>query len=59
MRRRILHPEQNSNGVSVKSLMKELDWEEHADLMALDGQNIDQMKHSKAYDSMMLKHTNH
>jgi len=41
MRRRFLHPEQTSNGVSVKSLMKELDQEEHADLMALDGQNID------------------
>ncbi len=57
MRRTFLHPEQTSNGVSDQPLMKELYWKEHADLMALDGQNIDQMKHSEAYDSMMLKHT--
>jgi hypothetical protein len=57
MRRRFLHPEQASNDVSDQSLMKELDQEEHADLVVLDGQNIHQMKHSKAYDSMMLKHT--
>jgi len=47
-RRRFPHPEQTSNGVSDKSLMKELDREEHADGVALDVLNIDQMKHSDA-----------
>jgi hypothetical protein len=56
MRRRFPHPEQTSNGVSDKSLMKELDWKEHADGVALDVLNIDQMKHSDAYVSMMMRH---
>jgi len=56
MRRRFSHPEQTSNGVSDKSLMKELDREEHADGVALDVLNIDQMKHSDAYVSMMMRH---
>ena len=56
MRRRSPHPEQTSNGVSDKSLAKELDWEEHADEMALDVLNIDQMKHSNAYVSMTTRH---
>ncbi len=56
MRRRFPHPEQTSNGVSDKSLMKELDWEEHADGVALHVLNIDQMKHSNAYVSMMMRH---
>jgi hypothetical protein len=38
--------------------MKELDREEYADRVAFDGHNIDQMKHSEAYESMMLKYTN-
>jgi hypothetical protein len=56
MRRRFPHPEQTSKGVSDKSLMKELDWEEHADGVALDVLNINQMKHSKAYESMTVRH---
>jgi hypothetical protein len=56
MRRRFPHPEQTSNGVSDKSLMKELDQEEHADGVALDVLNIDQMKHSNAYVSMTMRH---
>ena len=56
MRRRFPHPEQTSNGVSDKSLMQELDREEHADGMALDVLNIDRMKHSDAYVSMTMRH---
>jgi len=56
MRRRFPHPEQTSNGVSDKSLMKELDREENADEVALDVPNIDRMKHSDAYVSMTMKH---
>ena len=56
MRRRFPHPEQTSNGVSDKSLAKELDREEHADEMALDVLNIDRMKHSDAYVSMTMRH---
>jgi hypothetical protein len=56
MRRRFPHPEQTSNGVSDKSLMQELDRKEHADGMALDVLNIDRMKHSDAYISMMMRH---
>ncbi len=37
--------------------MKELDWEENADWVALDGLNSNQVKHSKAYESMMVKYT--
>jgi len=56
MRRRFPHPEQTSNGVSDKSLMKELDQEKYADGVALDVLNIDQMKHSDAYVSMTMRH---
>ena len=56
MRRRFPHLEQTSNGISDKSLMKELDWEEHNDGVALDVLNIDQMKHSDAYVSMTMRH---
>ena len=56
MRRRFPHPEQTSNGVSDKSLAKELDREEHADGVALDVLNIDRMKHSDAYVSMTMRH---
>ena len=56
-RRRFPCPEQTSNGVCGKSLMKEY-WEEYADRVAFDGQNIDQMKHFKAYESMLLQYTN-
>jgi len=56
MRRIFPHPEQTSNGVSDKSLMKELDQEENADEVALDVLNIDQMKHSDAYVSMQMRH---
>jgi hypothetical protein len=45
-----------SNGVSDKSLAKELDREEHADGVALDVLNIDRMKHSNAYVSMTMRH---
>jgi len=48
MRKEFPHPEQTSNGFSDKSLMKELDLEEHADGVALDLINIDHMKHSNA-----------
>jgi hypothetical protein len=57
IRRRFPCPEQASNDVSEKLLMKELDREEHADRVALDGLNSDQVKHSKAYKSMMMKYT--
>ena len=56
MRQRFPHPEQTSTGVSDKSLMKELDQEEHADGVALNVLNIDQMKHSYAYVSMTMRH---
>jgi hypothetical protein len=56
MRRRFPHPEQTSNGVSDKSLAKELDREEHADGVALDVLNIDRMKQSDAYVSMTMRH---
>jgi hypothetical protein len=57
VRRRFPHPAQASNDVSEKLLMKELDWEENADWVALDGLNSNQVKHSKAYESMMVKYT--
>jgi hypothetical protein len=57
LRRRFLHPEQASNGVSVKLLMTELDREEHAHRVALDGLNSDQVNYSEAYQSMMVKYT--
>ena len=56
MRRRFPRPEQTTNGISDKSLMKELDREEHADGVALDSLKIDQMKHSDAYVSMTMRH---
>ena len=56
MRRRFPRPEQTTNGISDKSLMKELDREEHADGVALDVLNIDRMKHSNAYVSMTMRH---
>ncbi len=49
LRRRLPRPEQASNGVSVKLLMTELDREEHADRVALDGLNSDQVNYSEAY----------
>ncbi len=56
MRRKFPRPEQTTNGISDKSLMKELDREEHADGVALDSLKIDQMKHSDAYVSMPMRH---
>ena len=56
MRRRFPCPEQTTNGISDKSLMKELDQEEHADGVALDSLKIDQIKHSDAYVSMTMRH---
>ncbi len=56
MRRKFPHPEQTTNGISDKSLMKELDREEHADGVVLDSLKIDQMKHSDAYVSMTMRH---
>jgi hypothetical protein len=57
MRKEFPHPEQTSNGFSDKSLMKELDLEEHADgvALALDVINSDQMKHINAYVSMPMR----
>jgi len=57
LRRRFPRPEQASNGVSVKLLMTELDREEHADRVALDGLYSDQVNYSEAYRSMMVKYT--
>ncbi len=57
IKRRFPRPEQASNDVSEKLLIKELDREEHADQVALDGLNSDQVKHSEAYQSMMVKYT--
>ena len=37
--------------------MTELDREEHADRVALDGLYSDQVNYSKAYRSMMVKYT--
>ncbi len=55
LRRRFPRPEQASNDVSVKLLMTELDREEHADRVALDGLYSDQVNYSEAYRSMMVK----
>ncbi len=57
LRRKFPRPEQASNGVSEKFLMTELDREEHADRVALDGLNSDQVNYSEAYQSMMVKYT--
>jgi hypothetical protein len=49
LRRRFPRPEQASNDVSVKLSMTELDREEHADRVALDGLYSDQVNYSEAY----------
>ena len=56
-RKQFPHPEQTSNGVSDKSLMTELDLEEHADGVALDVINSDQVKHINVYVSMPMRHS--